>query len=400
MANTGITAVLGLGYWFLATHLYPPAEFGDGQTLISAMRLFSSLAGLAFVGTMARFIPVAGRRTGALILYGYAAASGLGLLGAAGFLILLPVWGDAYGHLTGVGPGLFFLGSVLTWTIFTLLDVTLAGLRKAVWVPVISVVYGLGKMAALAALAFAPPSSGVLGGVYLSWIVPAAVVLLPAGRLIAKVVRRHATRTTLPLNLAQVARFMAGDLPGALSLLLTLYLTPVMVAAWLDDPVTFGYFSLVHTLGCIVGLLAANVGVSVTVEAPAEAHARATVVRHALRRALVLVGPIVVITVAAAPLISWVFGHGAAIAVPLLRLMALAVLPGLVVEIYLATLRSQNQARKLAIVQLGLALSILGVTAALFPIAGIAAVGYATLASQSIVVLLILPDLRRALKLG
>ncbi|TDD17162.1 hypothetical protein [Nonomuraea diastatica] len=86
MANTTATAVLGLGYWILATRLYAPADFGEGQTLISSMRLFSSLAGLAFVGTMARFIPVAGLHTARFILYGHAAAIGLGLLGATAFL--------------------------------------------------------------------------------------------------------------------------------------------------------------------------------------------------------------------------------------------------------------------------------------------------------------------------
>ncbi|MFC6676029.1 hypothetical protein ACFQE7_08535 [Nonomuraea ferruginea] len=49
MVNTAVTALLGLGYWFLAVRLYDPAAFGQGQLMITAMRLFSSLVGLAFV---------------------------------------------------------------------------------------------------------------------------------------------------------------------------------------------------------------------------------------------------------------------------------------------------------------------------------------------------------------
>jgi O-antigen/teichoic acid export membrane protein len=124
MINTGITAVLGLGYWFQAAHLYSPTAFGEGQTMISAMRLFSSLTGLAFVGVLARFIPVAGRRTAEFVLRGYATAGAVGLLAAVGFLLTLPFWGSAYAELGGLGPGLFFLASVLVWTIFTLQDVT------------------------------------------------------------------------------------------------------------------------------------------------------------------------------------------------------------------------------------------------------------------------------------
>ncbi|MFD0884094.1 hypothetical protein ACFQ08_05950, partial [Streptosporangium algeriense] len=68
MANTAITAVLGMGYWWLAAQLYAPADFGRGQALITAMRLFASLTALGFVGALARFIPVAGRRTPTLIV--------------------------------------------------------------------------------------------------------------------------------------------------------------------------------------------------------------------------------------------------------------------------------------------------------------------------------------------
>ena len=53
MINTAITAVLGLGYWVLATHLYSASAFGEGQTMISVLRLFASLTGLAFVGALA-----------------------------------------------------------------------------------------------------------------------------------------------------------------------------------------------------------------------------------------------------------------------------------------------------------------------------------------------------------
>ena len=53
MANTAITAVLGMGYWLLAAALYTPEEFGRGQAVITAMRLFASLTALGFVGALA-----------------------------------------------------------------------------------------------------------------------------------------------------------------------------------------------------------------------------------------------------------------------------------------------------------------------------------------------------------
>ncbi|MEU8382467.1 hypothetical protein [Streptosporangium sp. NPDC048865] len=406
MINTGITAVLGLGYWFLATHLYSAAAFGEGQAQISAMRLFSSLTGLAFAGAMARFIPVAGRRTAEFVLRGYAVAGAAGLVAALGFLLTLPIWGSVYADLGGLGPGLFFLASVLVWTVFTLQDVTLAGLRNAVWVPVNSLAFGLVKMGLLVALAYALPQGGVFGGIFVSWIVPTAIALIPISWLIfGVIIPKHVKNTEVsaanPPRLREVGRFLAGDFPGAFSILLILYLVPVIVAGWLDDAPTFGYFSIAHTLGSMVGLLAANMAVSLTVEGSFNAAQLAQSVRNALRRTFLIVGPVVAVVVIGAPLILSVFGPGFAEAgSPLLRLMAIAVLPQTVIEICLSMLRAQSEARKLALVQIGMAVLVLTSIAVLFPHFGIAAVGYAMLGSQLLVALLIFPNMRRVMNHG
>src|SRR3954452_17748852 len=78
MANTAITATLGMGYWLLAAHFYTPEEFGRGQAMITAMRLFASLTALGLVGALSRFLPLAGRRIPELILRGYGLAAATG----------------------------------------------------------------------------------------------------------------------------------------------------------------------------------------------------------------------------------------------------------------------------------------------------------------------------------
>ncbi|MFG1944419.1 lipopolysaccharide biosynthesis protein [Nonomuraea sp. NPDC048826] len=404
MANTAITAVLGLGYWFLAVRLYDPAAFGQGQLMITAMRLFSSLVGLAFVGVMARFIPVAGRGTGGLILRGYGVAGVTAVLAALAFLLTLPLWGPAYGELAGFVPAVVFLASVLVWTIFTLQDVVLAGLRRAVWVPVNSTVFGLGKLALLVVLAGVLPVGGLFGGIFVSWMVPTALALVPITWLIFRqAVPRHVTRTAAnasPPGLREIGRFVAGDFSGTLSTLLVLYLVPVMVGAWLNDAELFGYFSVTHTLGCMMGLLAANMAVSLTVEGSLDAGRLARSTRDALRRTFLIVGPVVAVVVAGAPLILRVFGPELAEAgTPLLRLMALGVLPMALVEIRLGTLRARSEARKLATVQIGMTLLVFASVIALFPMAGVTGVGYALLISQTVTGLCVLPGLRRVLRL-
>ncbi|MFC7639754.1 hypothetical protein ACFQX6_00850 [Streptosporangium lutulentum] len=73
---------------------------------------------------------------------------------------------------------------------------TLAGLRKAVWVPVNSLAFGLVKMAMLVGLAFALPEGGLFGGIFISWIVPTALALIPINWFIFTVViPRHVRET-------------------------------------------------------------------------------------------------------------------------------------------------------------------------------------------------------------
>ncbi|MGW4402416.1 lipopolysaccharide biosynthesis protein [Nonomuraea sp. NPDC004702] len=400
MANTVVTGTLGMGYWLLAAHFYTPEEFGRGQAVITAMRLFASLTALGFVGALARFLPVAGRRTPDLILRGYGLAAATGGVAALGFLLTLPLWGKTYSVLAGFGPGLFFLASVLVWAVFTLQDVVLTGLRKATWVPVNNLVFGLVKMGLLVALAGALPD----GGIFVSWMIPTALALIPVNWLIfGVVVPRHVKSLGTahePPGLRQIGRFLAGDFPGTLSILAIVYLVPVVVATKVGEA-TFGRFSMAHTLASMIELLAMNMAVSLTVEGSFDRSKLALNCRRALRRGFMIVTPIIAVAIIGAPLILTVFGaQFADEGSTLLRLMALAVLPRVLIEVYLSALRAQSHARTLAIVQIGLAVLVLVSTVALFPHFGVNAVGYGLLFSELLVALLIFGNLRKILNFG
>jgi O-antigen/teichoic acid export membrane protein len=399
MANTAVTAVLGMGYWLLAARLYTPEDFGRNQALITAMRLFASLTALGYVGALARFIPVAGRHTPGLVVRAYLVTGATGVTAALGFLLTLPLWGETYSRLAGWGPGVFFLVAVLVWSVFTLQDVTLAGLRRATWVPVNSICFGLAKMVMLVVLARALPDDGI----FVSWVVPTAVALIPINILIfGFVIPRHVRDTPQedPPRLREIGRFLAGDYPGTLSILAIVYLVPVLIATQVDEA-TFGYFSMAQTLGAMIELLAVNMATSLTVEGAFDRSRLAANARTALRRALMIITPVVAVTVAGAPLILAVFGPDfAAEGTLLLRLMALAVLPRVLIEIYLSGLRSRSQARRLAVVQGGLAVMVIASTVALFPRFGVDAVGYGLLFSELLMAALIFSGLRKILNFG
>ncbi|MFI7706446.1 lipopolysaccharide biosynthesis protein [Nonomuraea sp. NPDC049480] len=400
MANTVVTGVLGMGYWLLAAHYYSPEEFGRGQAVITAMRLFASLTALGFVGALARYLPVAGRRTPELILRGYGLAAATGGVAAVGFLLTLPMWGQTYSVLAGFGPGLFFLAAVVVWAVFTLQDVVLTGLRRAPFVPMNNLVFGVVKMGLLVALAGALPE----GGIFVSWVIPTALALIPVNWLIfGVVVPRHVKRADPvqdPPRLREIGRFLAGDFPGTLSILAIIYLVPVVIATQVGEA-TFGRFSMAHTLASMIELLAMNMAVSLTVEGSFDPAQLAENCRRALRRAFMIVTPIIAVAILGAPLILTIFGSDfASEGTLLLRLMSLAVLPRVLIEVYLSALRAQSKARTLAVVQIGLAVLVLVSTVVLFPFAHVNAVGYGLLFSELLVALLIFGNLRKVLKLG
>ncbi|MFI6598197.1 lipopolysaccharide biosynthesis protein [Nonomuraea sp. NPDC050536] len=400
MANTVITATLGMGYWLLAAHFFSPEEFGRGQATITAMRLFASLMALGFQGAIVTFLPIAGRRTPEFILRGYGVAAGAGGAAAVGFLLTLPMWGKTYQALGGFGPGLFFLGSVLVWAVFTLQDYVLVGLRKATWVPLNNLVFGVVKMGLLVAMAGALPS----GGIFVSWIVPTALALIPVnwfifGYAVPKYVRENSGDREPP-QLREVGRFLAGDFPGQLSMMAIVYLVPVVIATQVGEA-TFGRFSMAHTLASMIELLAMNMAASLTAEGSFDRSRLAANSRRALKRAFLLITPCIVVAIVAAPLILTIFGKEfAAEGTTLLRLMALAVFPRVLIEVYLSTLRAQKLAKRLATIQIGLAGLVLVSTVSLFPLAKVNAVGYGVLLSELLMAAFIFPGLRKLLKFG
>jgi hypothetical protein len=63
MLNTGISAVLGLGFWLAAARYYSESAVGQGSAAIAAMKLLAGLTAVTLTGALARLIPVAGRAT-------------------------------------------------------------------------------------------------------------------------------------------------------------------------------------------------------------------------------------------------------------------------------------------------------------------------------------------------
>ncbi|WP_448333083.1 lipopolysaccharide biosynthesis protein [Streptomyces sp. DSM 41534] len=398
MLNTGISAVLGLGFWLAAARYYAEDAVGQGSAAIAAMKLLAGLTAVTLTGALARFIPVAGRTTGRLVCTTYAASSVVVALAAVVFLLTLDTWGPSYRFLHGSLHGLGFLVAVVGWSLLTLQDGVLTGLRSAFWVPVGNTAFSAAKLLLLIALAAAIPTAGV----FVSWVASIAVSVLPLGWLVfRRLVPRHIAATkgrARPAGPREMGRFLAGDYTGSLFSLAVVYAVPVIVASQVSAADN-AYFYITTTIGGTTNLLAVNMGSSLTVEGSHDPARLAENCRAALRRMACVMIPVCLFLFVFAPQILGVFGDGyAEAAAPLLRWFAVGAALRVVIEVYFAVLRAQSRTSGLAVLQGLLCVLVLGLTLLLLPRMGLTGAGVAEISSLSVIASIAAVRLRRVLK--
>ncbi|MEU7304003.1 lipopolysaccharide biosynthesis protein [Streptomyces sp. NPDC007206] len=400
MLNTGISAVLGLGFWLAAARYYSESAVGQGSAAIAAMKFLAGLTAVTLTGALARFIPIAGARTGTLIFRTYAGSSLLVAVAAGVFLLTLDSWGPSYRFLHGTVNGLGFIAAVIAWNVLTLQDGVLTGLRSATWVPVGNTVFSAVKLALLVAFAAAVPTSGV----FVSWVAAIATSVVPLGWLVfRRLVPRHTKATeghAPPPTLRQVGRFLAGDYTGSLFSLAVIYLVPVIVAAQVSSAEN-AYFYIATTIGGTTDLLAINMGASLTVEGSHDPARLAAFTRAALKRMARIMLPIATLWIIGAPWILGVFGSGYAhAATPLLRWFAVGSVLRVVIETYFAVLRARSRTAGLAWLQGLLCVLVLGLTLLLLPRMGLTGAGVAEAGSLAVVAAIAAPKLFRTVRVA
>ncbi|MFJ8428811.1 lipopolysaccharide biosynthesis protein [Streptomyces sp. NPDC094021] len=400
MLNTGISAVLGLGFWLAAAHYYSDAAVGRGSAAIAAMKLLAGLTAVTLTGALARFIPVSGKHTGRFVLRTYAGSSLLVALAAGVFLGTLDVWGPSYRFLHGPLPGLGFVAAVVAWNLLTLQDGVLTGLRSAPWVPVGNTVFSAVKLVLLAVFAVAVPATGV----FVSWVAAIGTSVVPLGWLVfRRLVPRHVAATAGrpgPPPAREIGRFLAGDYTGSLFSLAVVYLVPVIIAAQVSSAQN-AYFYITTTIGGTCNLLAVNMGASLTVEGSHDPERLAADARAALWRMARIMLPISAVLFVGAPWILGVFGAGYAdAATGLLRLFAVGTLLRVVMETYFAVLRARSRTAGLAFLQGLLCVLVLGLTLLLLPRMGLTGAGVAEVSSLTVIVSIAAPRLWRTVRAG
>ena len=400
MATTAVTSAAGLVFWVLAARLFSPEAVGRSSVLIASMMALSALCQLNLNSTLARFLPQVERPARALVL-SYAATGGAALVVAGGFVLVAPAVSDHYDFLRDGGVGALFVIAVPLWCVFTLQDAALTALRRAQWLWIENGVFGVLRIGALLALTGAAVSDGL----FVAWVLPMAILILPVNWLIfRRVVPAHLRSRPpgrSPLLLGSRTRlrsYLAWDFVGTTIAFATLSLLPMVVLAVVGSRDS-AYFYIPFTLVSTFDLLVYGVSIAITVEGAFDERQASAIARRAVRNFARLFLPAVVVLIVAAPLLLRVFGEDyAREGTGVLRLFAAATLFRGVIFLYIALKRLEGKGLATAVCSSVDFVVLLGLCILLGPSMGLDGIGVAWFVSSALVAIAVAPSLVRTLR--
>lgn len=384
ITNTGLTGILGFGYWIIATHLFSAYAVGVAGALVAATTLFSGIGQLNLSGMLIRFLPRAGGKSRRLVLTTYTLVGTTSALLAIAALTFINFFASSASplRLSLIQSALLVLAVAAT-AIFTIEDSVLVGLHRAGWVPVENSAFGIAKIAILFALA----PVGTAFALYSSWMIPLTLTIPVISAVLfyrflpTAVAPRRAAHLGRRVR-SRIIRFAIGDAAGGLFTQIWTYLLPVFITALLGAPINALFFTS-FLFSSTIDQVAANYASPLTVEGAHTSDEIATLIRRALRHIFAIILPIVSVLILIAPWLLRAFGNRYVSAAPLLDMLLIACLPKSISTIYYAYCRVQRSTHRSAVIQAYICAATLTSVALLAHAFGLNGIGFAILAIQS-----------------
>lgn len=389
--SSGVNSALGFVYWMYAARYYPTEIVGTSTATITAMTFISGLSALYMDGTLARFVPVAGKATGRFVLSVYIILIITGIVASGVFLAGINLWSPALSFLTSSGwLTLGFILSTVIWSIFNIQDGTIIGMRRAVWIPVENAIYAILKLTLLISLTNILPQYGIL----LSWIAPIALMITIVNIGIFRImIPAHISVTkniAKPVTYTEIVKYAGGNYIGMIFSLASTTLPPLMVLQLVGSRAS-AYFYMPWVIAVFFRVLATDTSTTLVVESVIEQNKSSLLFRLAFWNTARLVVPFVIACALAAPFILNIFGEDyAREGTPLLRFLAFASIPNIVVTLYIGWLRVRNKIHLVILFQFVIASLTLLLGYMWLQYYGIAGIGMSLLAVQTCMAILLL----------
>ncbi len=400
MLNTFFTSGLGVLYWVLAAHLYPVETVGVNAAAISTMMFLSGVAQLNLGLVLVRFLPKAGKTSPRFIWLTYSVAASLTATVSSIFVVSIGRWSPILASLRATPwPAVWFIFATVGWSIFALQDYALTGFRQALWIPLENSIFGVAKIVLL--VLFAPSYKY---GIFLSWTVPIAAMLLPINLLIFIYLSPRYIRVggdqTMPTSRRQMVHYIAGDYLGSLCSLATVTLLPALVTHYRNVTAN-AYFYQSWIIAFALYSITISTTTSLTVEGARDSINLHQYMRRVVKQTFYLLTPAVIFVVLLAPYLLRIFGRDyAREGTVLLRLLALAAIPEVFGALAVSVARVQQNIGRVIFIRAAAAALVLGTSGLLLPRYGIQGIGIAFLLSHGLIAtVLLVTSLKQLVKL-
>ncbi|MFP5022030.1 lipopolysaccharide biosynthesis protein [Pseudonocardia phyllosphaerae] len=403
MLNTVVNSGFGLLYWVFAARVFSTDEVGRGNALVNLMMMISVLTSLNFGQAIVRFLPTAGRDSRALVRTSYLVSTVVGIVGATAVMAYCH-WAYSPGDPLHVsfGFGAWFVVSTAAWSVFNLQDQVLTGLRSAMWVALENGVYGVVKLVLLVVVAW----FGVSDGVFTSWSAPVIALLVPVTLLISRrLMPRHeagldhdAVVPTGAPDRQTLVRYLAGDYLGQVFNQAMSSFLPVLVVMVISQSAS-AYLLPAQTVFLAMSMLSVAITSALVVEGARQPERAHLFARAVLRRICLIVLPASLVIALAAPLLLWFYGPVyVENSTLVLQLLMVSMFPRVIVTLWMTKSRLANRTFGLALQQLVHAIIVLGGIPLLAPVMGVDAVGWAWLAGEAVLAVVMAPSVIRWLR--
>ena len=340
--NIGLNGIIGMLYWIVAARSYSVEVIGRDTALIAALQTLSTFAQLDLASLLLKFMPTWRGGAARALRLAYVVAASLSVVVAVGFAEIAPRLSSHWAFLGPVSVAAPLCCGVALWSVFSIEDGALIGLRRATLIPLENSTYGLAKLLLLATVANLLPNSGV----FYSWVLP----LIPVALVVNWFLFRRALPThrvqplgddVVVLDRRRIIRYAAFDYGGALcGTVLTLGMPLIVTGIVGVKEAAVFYFP--WTLILLLDAAGNNLGASLIVEGTTDPGLLLRHARSTLRLGGLFLVPATIVILACAPLLLDLFGSTYARAgSTTLRILVLAAVPRSVVSLYTSVARVQ-----------------------------------------------------------
>lgn len=301
IASTAIMSVLGFGFWLFVAHLYTPEQVGAASALIAVATLLGNISLLGLDASLVRFLPASknqSRDINAAVL----AVAAVAVVSAAAYIYIGPAIGVAVPLIDASWEQVAFIGVIIIVTINSLTDAVFIANRRAelhttaysvlalvkLILPLVLVQYG--SMGIFAAFAFAMLCSMLLSFYLMRRFVAYHIRMKPGWHVLGK------TRT-----------YTANNYAGRILSSVTAQVMPVFILTHLGAD-RVAYFSMAWTMANFLYIIPAAIAQSLLAEGSTSPASKTHHIKHAIRLIAMVIVPIIVIALVAAPYLLHIFG--------------------------------------------------------------------------------------------